>query len=191
MWRPSSRPVRCHGAGASTHPMPPCLQCGHSPVLTSASAPASPGPLSPPCLTDSAPAASLPAEWRPRHLLQFSLSQLDPSNCLGIRASPTHTPDLPYTQGMLQHCGRGQDRGVHAVAAEAGNLVAGEQAWTYPDPDLPDLVPDPEPALVPGSFICILKPGLCFLNLIPVSDPHSKPNHHPWAQIHPCFSNST
>lgn len=95
VWRPQPHDPCCHGASASAYPMPlassvvwPLLQSSHLFLC-----PCSPGPLSHLASQTLLPAASLLQLNGVRDACcKFLLSQLDPSNCLGIRGfADTHS----------------------------------------------------------------------------------------------------
>ncbi|XP_060252154.1 kelch-like protein 17 isoform X8 [Ovis aries] len=94
VWRPQPHGPCCHGAGASTHPMPPASVVWPLPQSSHLFlCPCSPGPLSHLASQTLLPAASLLQLNGVRDACcKFLLSQLDPSNCLGIRGfADTHS----------------------------------------------------------------------------------------------------
>ena len=95
VWRPQPHGPCCHGASASAHPMPPASSVAW-PLLQSSRlflCPCSLGPLSHLASQTLLPAASLLQLNGVRDACcKFLLSQLDPSNCLGIRGfADTHS----------------------------------------------------------------------------------------------------
>ncbi|XP_040119967.1 kelch-like protein 17 isoform X1 [Oryx dammah] len=94
VWWPQPHGPCCHGAGASAPPMPPASVVWLLPQSSHLFlCPCSPGPLSHLASQTLLPAASLLQLNGVRDACcKFLLSQLDPSNCLGIRGfADTHS----------------------------------------------------------------------------------------------------
>ncbi|XP_055275274.1 kelch-like protein 17 isoform X1 [Moschus berezovskii] len=95
VWQPQPHGPCCHGTGASAHPVPPASSVMW-PLFQSSRlflCPCSPGPVSHLASQTLLPAASLLQLNGVRDACcKFLLSQLDPSNCLGIRGfADTHS----------------------------------------------------------------------------------------------------